>query len=202
MGFFDFLRRRPVAGDHPVIRHIERHLGVIDPQAGHWDWDHREGGLLQVIAFRDKPLPGATTLCLLGLSHHELCSPQGHVRQELLLACSDRFVNRRLAGLLPFVANDALEGHTALLHGQVLGPGEPLIPGSGLRALLCLDPFLYPKTLGLCRETQPPTEFIWLVPISEPEVKAVEGEGVDQLWERWQTEGVELLDWFRTGGAA
>src|SRR5262249_53267234 len=135
-------------------------------------------------------------------SHHALCSPRGRVRQELLLACWDRFVNRRLAGLLPLAANDALERHTALLPGQVLGPGGPLIAGSGLRALLCLDPLVYPETLGLCRDTQPPTQFLWLVPISEPEARAVESAGVRPLLDRWETAGVDLLDWDRTGGAA
>jgi hypothetical protein len=199
MGLLDFFRRAAKADVPPVIRHIEAHLGLIDPQVGLWGWDHRDTGTrLDVHGFRDSPLAGATTLCSTGLSCHELCSPRGHVRQELLLACWDRFVSRRLAGLLAIAASQALQERAALLHGQVLGPSGPLIPGSELQALLCLEPFLFPKTLTVCRDTRPPTDFIWLVPISEPEALEVASAGVSQLIDRWEAEGVQLLDWART----
>jgi hypothetical protein len=199
MGFLDFFRRPAKADVPPVIRHIEAHLGLIDPRVGLWGWDHRGGTRLDVHAFRDRPLAGATTLCSFGLSEHEVCSPHGHVRQELLLACWDRFVTPRLADLAAIAANEALEGHTALLHGQVLGPAGPLIPGSELRALLCLEPFLYPDTLAVCRDTEPPTEFIWLIPISEAEAREVASAGARRLMDRWEAEEVQLLDWARTG---
>ena len=175
---------------------MERHLGRIEPQAGHWGFE-REGTRLQILAFRGRPRRGATTLCSLGLSHHELCSPTGHVRQELLVACADQFANDRLARLLPCAADYALVGHTALVPGQVLGPAGPLLPGSDFQALLCLQPFLHAEALFLCRETEPPTEFLWLVPIVPGEAREVASSGVGPLLERWDRDGVDLLDWTR-----
>jgi hypothetical protein len=180
----------------PVIRHVETHLGLIDPAVGYWAWNRADGSCLQLVAFRNQPRAGATSLCSLGLGHHQFCSPRGHVRQELILTCWDRFVSDDLARLVPVAADYALDGHVALSPGRVLGPAGPLITGSGLQALLCLEPFLHHASFAVCTDTQPATELIWLVPISVDEAReAANGHGV--LLSRWEQEGVDLLDWYR-----
>src|SRR5579884_2452683 len=146
----------------PFVRHIEDHLGLIDPRAGAWRFE-QNNVRLQVVAFRGHPRPGATTLCSLGLGWHELCSPAGHVRQELLLACLDRFLSERLAALLAWVAMDVAARHIALRPGQVYAPAGSLLAGSELAAFVCLEPLIYPPALALCRETEPPTELLWVV---------------------------------------
>jgi len=181
----------------PMIQHVESHLGLIDPKAGVWGWDHADGTLLQVAAFRDRPRKGATALCSLGLSHHQLCSPRGHVRQELFVSCLDRFVSRRLAGILPVAAQYALEQHTALRAWQVLGPAGTLLPDSVLEALLCLEPLLFPESFAICQDTNPRTEFVWLVPISRWEVAEVQAGRGEQLLTRWERGETDILDWDR-----
>jgi hypothetical protein len=181
----------------PVIRHIETYLGLVDPKAGHWRWDHADGTLLQAVAFRDRPRKGAMTLCGLGLGHHQFHSPRGPVRQELLVSCWDRFVSARLAGILPIAAQYALDQHAALQPWQVLGPAGPLIPGSALEALLCLQPLLFPESFAVCRDTNPPTEFVWLAPISRQEVADVRSGRGEELLARWERGEVDILDWGR-----
>jgi hypothetical protein len=187
-----------MADTPPVIRHIEAHLGRIDPAVGTWRWRRRGRSTLQA-AFRDRPRPGAVTVCSLGVGHHALCSTRGHVRQELLLACWGRFLSAELAGLLTAAAGYALEPHVALSPGQVLGPAGPLIPGSGLEALLCLEPRLHPATLAVCAATEPPTEFVWLVPVTPAEGREAAEGFVSELLARWERDRVDLLDWQRAG---
>lgn len=179
----------------PVIRHIEAYLGPVDPKAGLWGWNHADGTLLQVAAFRNGPVSGATTLCTLGLGHHEFCSTRGHVRQELLVAGWDRFAGERLAQLLPVAVRP--DGHTALTPSQVLGPAGPLLPGSQLTAFICMEPHGYPGGLSVCRDTEPATEFVWLVPASAEEAEAVVAGDTRRVVDRWKRERVDLLDWHR-----
>jgi Suppressor of fused protein (SUFU) len=181
----------------PLVRHIESQLGLIDPKVGHWGWNHADGTRLQVVAFRNKPVSGATTLCTLGLSRHELCSPQGHVRQELVMSCWDRFVSARLAGLFPVAAEHALETHTALQPWHILGPSGPLLPDISLQALLCREPLGFPSSFAVCEETQPPTEFVWLIPISAEEAAEVKTGQRREVLTRWQEEEFDILDWGR-----
>jgi hypothetical protein len=186
-----------MANTPPVIRHIETHLGQMDPKAGHWRWDHADGTLLQVLAFRDRPRKGAMTLCSLGLGHHQFCSPRGHVRQELLVSCWDRFVSARLAGILPVAAQYALDQHVALQPWQVLGPAGPLVPGSAVEALLCLEPLFFPESFAICPSTNPRTEFVWLVPISRQEVAQIQTGRREELLARWESGEADILDWGR-----
>ncbi len=181
----------------PVLAHLETYFGPIDPKAGYWGWDRSDGVALQGIAFRDRPQVGATTIVSLGLGHHVFHSPRGHVRQELLLTCWDEFASDRVAKLIPIVADYALHEHVAFVPGQVIGPAGPLIPGSGLEALLCVRPFLFPQAFTVCEETDPQTEFIWLVPVTPAEAREAAEGFTDELIARWRADRVDLLDWHR-----
>ena len=152
-----------------------------------------------MVTFRDQPRPGAMTFCSLGLSHHELCSPTGHVRQEVLLACEDRLAgDGRLACLFPCVGEAVLTSRVALASGQVFGPFGPVIAEvSPLEWLLCLPPRLFPRSFAVCEGTDPPTRFTWLAPISAEEAGEVQGGNQASLERRWEKEGVDLLDWHR-----
>jgi len=182
---------------HPVIQHIESLLGRIDPEVGCWHWTFRDGSTLAGAAFRDHPHAGATTVCSVGLGRHTLCSTRGHIHQEVLLACWHRYLSERLTKLVALVAEDVLASHIALSPGRVLGPAGPLIPNSGLEALLCLEPRLHGAALGVCGNTQPVTEFVWLVPITPAEAQEVSASGYEELFARWEWENVDLLDWHR-----
>jgi hypothetical protein len=181
-----------------VFEHVEAHFGRIDPNAGYWRFP-LGGYWLQVVAFRDQPRLGAITLCSLGLWHHELCSPAGAVRQEMVLACEDRLAaDGRLACLFPCVAETVLASRVALAPGQVFGPLGPVIAEvSPLECLLCLLPRPFPPSFAICEGTEPLTHFTWLVPISAKEAGEVRGGNLASLERRWEKAGVDLLDWHR-----
>ena len=138
-----------MARNPPVFRHVEAHFGKIDSSVGYWSFPAGRAIWLQVVAFRDQPRPGAITLCSLGLFHHELCSPTGHVRQEFVLACDARLAaDGRLASLLPCVGEAVLANRVALVPGQVFGPLGPVIAEiSPLEWLMCLPSQGFPPVV-------------------------------------------------------
>jgi hypothetical protein len=181
-----------------VFEHLEAHFGTIDPAAGYWRFP--VGGYwLQVVTFRDRPRPGAVTLCSLGLGNHELSSPTGPGRQEVVLACEERLAaDGRLACLFPCVGEAVLAGRAVLPAGQVFGPLGPVIGEvSPLDWLLCLPPRPFPPSFAVCEGTEPRTHFTWLVPISAGEAEEVRGGNLAELERRWEEVGVDLLDWHR-----
>src|SRR3954470_18531470 len=110
-----------------VMEHIEAHLGMIDSSAGYWRFP--VGGYwLQVMAFRNQPRRGVTTLCSLGLWNHELPSSGGNVRQELVLTAHEKLAaDGRLACVFPSIAEAILANHAAMVEGQVFGPFGPVL---------------------------------------------------------------------------
>lgn len=187
-----------MATNPPVFEHVEAHFGTIDPAAGYWRFP-LGGYWLQVVAFRNQPRPGAITLCSLGMWHHELDSPTGPSRQEVVLACEERLAaDGRLACLFPCVGEAALASGVALAPGQVFGPLGPIIAEvSPLEWLLCLPPGPFPPSFAVCDGTEPPTHFTWLVPISTGEAEQVRGGNLAGLERHWEEHGVDLLDWHR-----
>lgn len=179
----------------PVFRHIEDHLGTIDPSAGYWNFPIGNG--IQVVAFRNKPRVGAITLCTIGLGGIELCSPAGHVRQELVLAFEDRFPSERLACLFPCVCEWVFANRVALSKGQLLGPFGSILADSPLEALVCMPPLPFSPSFEVCEQTSPPTHFVWLVPISLAEGDEVWNGQLAGLERRWQEKEADLLNWLR-----
>jgi hypothetical protein len=180
------------------MRHIEAHFGRINPGLGYWRFP-LGGYWLQVVAYRDQPRRGAATLCSLGLFHHELCSPTGQVRQEVVLACDARLAaDGRLACVVPCVAEAVLANRVALVPGQVFGPMGPVIAEvSPLDWLLCLPPKPFPRSFAVCERTDPRTHFTWLVPISADEAAEIRDSNLTSLEHRWEAGRVDLLDWHR-----
>jgi hypothetical protein len=183
----------------PVFRHLEAHFGRIDSSVGYWRFP-LGGQWLQVVAYRDQPRPGTITLCSLGLFHHELCSPTGHVRQELVLACETGLAaDGRLASLFPCVGEAVLANRMPLVPGQIFGPLGPVIAEvSPLEWLMCLPPRPFPQSFAVCEGTDPVTHFTWLVPISVDEAEEVRDNNLASLEHRWGESGVDLLDWQRS----
>lgn len=181
----------------PIPKHIETHLGVIEPKHGYWRWKRTDGPPLQVLAFPNKPETGVTTLSTLGISQHELCSDAGPVRQELVLAANSQFVCDALVASLAFVAERVLDTHIALKFGEVFGPYGSILPGSKLEALICLPPDIFPASFGVCSSSDPLTQFIWLAPITVAEVKEAKEQGAKQLVRRWENEETDIYDFNR-----
>lgn len=182
----------------PVIEHVETHMGTIDPRAGYWRFPVGEYWL-QVVAFRKQPRPGVTTLCTLGLWHHELAAADGPMRQELMLACDDCMIgDGRMACLFPSIAGAILASGEALPAGRVVGPFGPVMAElCATEWLLCKEPLPFPPAFAVCAETASPTHFVWLVPVSAEEAERIGHGGLREVELDWERQGVDPLDWQR-----
>lgn len=162
-----------------LIEHVERHLGTLD--AGWKPRGEADGGI-QVASFRGQPYDGVTTYVTLGLSRDPLPMTEGRqVRQELVFVADDRYPREQVASFLLTFA-DYLRGQgRALLRGDVVGPGPPLIPGVRSNAVYAAIPVLHEEGLATYGGTQPPTVFVWVVPVHGVEAELVRSEGWDRF---------------------
>ena len=116
----------------------------------------------------------------------------------VLIADENLAADGRLACVFPSVAEAVLANHTALVEGQVFGPFGPVITDiSPLEWLLCLAPRPFAPSFAVCNGTDPPTQFVWLVPISSGEAAEVGQGNLSGLVRRWVEGKVDLMDWRR-----
>src|SRR5262245_53485305 len=146
---------------HHIDIHLERYLGPI--AAG---WKPAGGPVdVRVCLFQDQPTAGALTYSTLGLSNHELeMAQERSVRQELVMATHVRFSHHDIPNLLFHLVDSVIQHHCALLHGEVISLGYPVIPGSPCEHLYVSLPVVFPENFAVCRDTLPYTVFAWLFP--------------------------------------
>ena len=70
----------------------------------------------------------------------------------------------------------------ALLRGDVVGPGPPLIPGARSNAVYAGIPVLHEEGLATYSGSRPPTVFVWVVPVHGVEAELVRAQG----WSRFE----------------
>ena len=139
---------------------------------------------VMAFAFVDQPGAGADTFVTLGLSRWALDQGDGtRIRQELV-AAADRRDAGRLRPVVQGVAHGMLGSGDSLRDGQVLGPAGPLFESSSLEAFYCTSPRVFPETFEVFRHSEPPTAFMWLIPITGREAAFVAAQG----WRRFEEE--------------
>jgi hypothetical protein len=148
-----------------------------------------------VVRIRDQPWEGVSAFVTLGLSHHVLVMESGReVRQELLFAAEDRFPDAAIASFLQTFGEFVLRRHRALLRGDVVGPSEPVIPGTRLNGVYAAIPVLHDERLRTFEGTRPPTVFVWVVPIHGAEAEFVRKQGWEIFEDRLESSDVNLCD--------
>ncbi|MDX6709646.1 MAG: hypothetical protein QOH96_662, partial [Blastocatellia bacterium] len=142
-----------------IITHIEHFLGQIGD-----GWKLIEPGYeVNVASFRDKPFEGAITYVTLGLSHHVLAmNPEESVRQELVFTTYEKYSGGEIASFLITFSDFILSKHQALLRGDVVGPGESIIPGCPLKAVYSSMPAVFDDGFAVYKGTSPPTVLVWI----------------------------------------
>jgi hypothetical protein len=148
-----------------------------------------------VALFPHQPAPEVLTYATLGLSHHLLALREGRcVRQEFVLALHERFGQDSLAALLLHVAEDVLGRHRALLRGEVLPLGAPLVSQSAATDLYATLPVVFPDSFATFSDTSPPTVFVWLVPIMREESRFIQAHGWSEFETLLEQSEVDLFD--------
>lgn len=174
-----------------VDRHLERYLGPIERG---WQGAGLSQGV-QVCLFRGVPDKNAVTYATLGLSDHVLSMPRGRtVRQELLLAVDNQLESENLAKLLAHVAVPIVEKHEAVLRGQVIHLGHPVMAGSACDALYVAMPAYFADGLATLQSSSPPTVIAWLVPLTSAEVAFIETHGWSAFEDVLEESDPALLD--------
>ncbi|MBC5765648.1 suppressor of fused domain protein [Ramlibacter albus] len=178
--------------------HIEDHIGPISQG---WSDESRVHGI-QVVEIADRPCSGVNTLGTIGLSHHPLSTPSSkRIRQELLLSAERRFDDRELAKLLLYVAEERLSKGNALLRGQVVPLGAPVISGSKLTEVFVTNPSPFEEAL-VEFSSVPPLVFAYLIPVSPSEAMMVRSKGWRWFEEYLQVEDPNIWDLHRVPSLA
>jgi hypothetical protein len=154
--------------------HIERYLGTIE-----YGWSLKDEACdLQVIKVSNQPVPGVIAYSTLGMSRTQLpMRGQRMVRQELLFAAYERYSPPKVASFLLTFCKHALSEGRALLRGDVVGPHKPLIPGVTADSVYCTLPVAFDPRLATFSGSEPPTVFVWLLPITNAESRFVRLNG-------------------------
>jgi hypothetical protein len=104
------------------------------------------------------------------------------VRQELLFAAYDRYAPPKIASFLLTFSKHVLSEKRALLRGDVMGPYKPLISGVAADSIFCALPVMFNSGLTTFYDTDPPTVFVWLIPIANAEAHFIKLHG----WNRFE----------------
>ncbi|MEO3781465.1 suppressor of fused domain protein [Micromonospora sp. B11E3] len=81
-----------------------------------------------------------------------------------------------------------------LQHGSIVNLGRPWAEGSNHQHLLISWPYAFDKRAATCMTFAGDMVYLWLVPISEREADVVRRCGVQELEERLESSGANLLD--------
>jgi hypothetical protein len=177
--------------------HYERHLGEI---ARGWS-DEKQSHGIQVVSFKGQPESGITTFATLGLSRYVLDLPEKRqIRQELLMSANDSFSSDAVAGLVLSLAEHVAERGKALLRGEVVGPGRPVIAGSTLTAIYVTNPSPFDRSLSEFVCESPATVFAYLVPITAGEAALVRERGWSWFEDQLERQNPDIWDLSRFEG--
>ena len=170
--------------------HYERYLGMIS----HGWMDRISETKVSIVSFMGRPEPNVTTFATLGLSRSILNLREDHkIRQELLVSANDTFLQTAIAAFLLSIAEDLIKRGQALLRGEVIGPGKPVIDGAATTAVYVANPSPFDKLLTEFPSV-PPTVFAYLVPITSTEAALVREHGWDWFENALEKQNPDIWD--------
>lgn len=179
---------------HPLITHIERSLGKIDKA---WK-DKGEDLAISISTYKNQPCEGYTTLVSLGLSSHILKRGCREYRQELIFAIRNSIQYEDALDLLMGYAQFMVSKHQAMLRGEVIGPyAKPLLPGTRMMALYASCPVIFDDDLAVFEGSDPPTVFVWMIPIYAEEAEFIANYGWSKFEDILVDKDPNLLDFHR-----
>ena len=154
--------------------HIEEYLGTIES-----GWHLKdETGDIQIVKVSGRPAPGVVTYSTLGMSWATLPMRGDRVvRQELLFSVYERYPATKIASFLITFCKSVLSRGRALLRGEVVGPHQTIIAGVAADSVYSTVPVMFDPRLATFSGSEPPTVFVWLIPIMSSEAKFVKLNG-------------------------
>lgn len=190
------MRRATLA--HPDLpAHFEQCLGEI---VRGWSDEARMHGI-QVVSFDRQPEAGVRTFATLGLSRHVVGLPGSRrIRQELLISANNSFAADAVAGFLLSRAEQVLKRGSALLRGEVLDLGAPVIDGSALASVYVTNPSPFDDSLTRFVGEPPATVFAYLIPVNPAEAGFVRKKGWSWFEDELEQQNPDIWDLARIEG--
>ncbi|MBB3976070.1 hypothetical protein GGQ64_001257 [Rhizobium azooxidifex] len=174
-----------------VPEHLEQYLGEI---AHGWSGED-ELQSIQVVCFNGKPQQGTTTYATLGLNDMILAMKGTRtIRQELVISACTSFPEKDIARFLLYCAEKIKKRGHALLRGEVVNMGYPLIEGATVTALYSTNPTPFDDGFSEFRNTTPPVIFVLLVPITDNEVSLINKYGWNWFEDMLETQDPDIWD--------
>lgn len=175
--------------------HLEEYLGEI--KRG-WSTPKESKYKYSVVEFHNWEETNIRTYSTLGVSNHILAMPQKRsVRQEFLMCSSQLDLADEVSGFLLRFSDMVLSKHKAILSGEVVGPGKPLLRGTEMCGIYATNPAIYPENLHIYDKMSPNVVITWLIPVYASEIDYVNSESSDafeSLLEGLGDSGPDLWD--------
>jgi hypothetical protein len=173
-----------------LVEHLGRHFGDGDDQAQAWSFAESGYG---IVTYPNQPFAGAITYLTTGLSRHILTQASGaQIAQELFISVRSEFAVCRPEVSLASLAEDFLERHTPIPNGQVIGWHKGVLEPR-FSAVFCTSARCFPETFEQI-EGDPPTVFVWLIPITGVEATYCRTHGHQAFDDLLLAENPDLLD--------
>lgn len=171
--------------------HISTFLGSIEDA---WPAEADSQGL-HVVKTSNTPAQGVTAYATLGMSNTILRVPgERTARQELVFAAYDRFPAPDIAAFLLAFGATVLSLGEALLRGDMIGPQNALIPGVAANSVYCTSPVPFDGGLATYDGSEPPTVFVWILPVTGEEAEFVMRNGWSKFEELLESREPDLWD--------
>ena len=159
-----------------VMQHIDTHMSGGGAAL-------MDGAGNSILRYEDAPFVGATSFvsCAANqpISAMEDRGQQSHISQELVFAIKTQQCNDQTVQVFAALMEWLREQDAAFRYGEVIGPLDALFPDTDKQSLYVAMPTYFEEELAFCHATQPPTMFVWLVPVTEAERKYIVENGSD-----------------------
>lgn len=183
----------PLQARMDIINHIEKFLG--DPEQVCEPPSDRDTYVFQCP---NVPDAGVVTWVTCHAEDHIQKLPSGDpLRREYLVAGSEETLPGSLVPIFGELAWLLQQQEGAAFYGRVIDFDTAPFPTSDKRHFYAAPPAMFPQGFEVSQESEVPTIFIWLLPITEDEAAFVAEKGFEQFEDKLsQIEG-ELFDWSR-----
>ena len=109
-------------------------------------------------------------------------------------------VRRSLPPVLQKLSREALSKDRAFLAGDIIGPGDPIVNGSQLKAIFITTPIFYPDSFSTYVSAQgQKVHLLWLIPITAREAEYIRSWGKKTFEDKLRQFRPDISDFSRQG---
>jgi hypothetical protein len=146
---------------------IEYHWGLID---GSWRLKDKHG--VQVLRFKNTPLPNLYTYMTLGVSNSVLELENKLMRQEYLIVSNSQKEDEIVSFLFSF-SEMIINQNRAVKRGEIFDPLNDWFSIPEIKGIYSCYPILISEEQGVYVKHTPKTTFVQLIPILKEDIELI-----------------------------